>query len=289
LSAGSKTFTTSVGDSLGSVTNQSSSVTIDNTAPTVSTLQMFDADDDGKVDQVRATFGETLAAYSAGTGPWSLANAPGGASNTLASVTASTTLATLTLNEGIVNTAPGAFTVALASNANGVRDLAGNQASFAATAVADRAGPVAVDVQAVNGIGTVGRIDTGDVVSYTFSEAMPAGSIKSGWSGASLAVNVALGNSGSNDTVSVSTAGFNLGSIDTGADYVSSSRTVTATVALTGATLTLVFTSTAPNGQLNTVASSTMAWTPSTAAADSAGNPMIGTAVTQSGAPKRNF
>src|SRR5262249_10575911 len=57
LSAGSKSFTTSASDNLGSTTNQSASVTIDNTAPALSTLQMFDTDANGKVDQVQATFG----------------------------------------------------------------------------------------------------------------------------------------------------------------------------------------------------------------------------------------
>jgi len=289
LSGGSKTFTTSASDNLGSQTNESTSVTIDNTAPALSTLQMFDVDEDGKVDQVKATFGETLAVYSAGIGPWSLANAPGGASNTLNGVSVATSVVTLTLNEGGVNTAAGSFSVALAANANGIRDLAGNQSSFSSTAVVDKAGPVAADVQAVNGTGTAGRIDSGDVVTYTFSESMSAGSIKSGWSGAALAVTVALGSNGTNDTVSVSTAGVNLGTVGTGANYVGGNRSVNATIALSGATLTLTFTSTAPPGQLNTIAGSTMVWTPSTSAADPAGNAMAATAATQSGAPKRNF
>ena len=58
LSAGAKSFTTSAPDNLGSTTNQSGSVTVDNSAPTLSTLQMFDTDGNGRVDQVRATFGE---------------------------------------------------------------------------------------------------------------------------------------------------------------------------------------------------------------------------------------
>jgi hypothetical protein len=289
LSGGSKTFTTSASDNLGSATNQSTTATVDNTAPALSTLQMFDTDEDGKVDEVKATFGETLAAYSAGTAPWSLANAPGGASNTLSGVSVASAVATLTLNEGSVNTAAGSFSVALTANASGIRDLAGNQASFSSTQVADKAGPVAVDVQAVNGTGTAGRIDSGDVVTYSFSEAMSASSIKSGWSGGALAVTVLLGSNGTNDTVAVSTAGVNLGTIGTGANYVGGNRTVNATIALSGATLALTFTSTAPPGQLNTVASSTMVWTPSTSAADPAGNAMAATAATESGAPKRNF
>jgi hypothetical protein len=289
LSAGSKSFSTSASDNLGSTTSQSGSVTVDNTAPALSTLQMFDTDLDGKVDQVKATFGETLYTYSAGTGPWTPANAPGGTANTLASVSVAAMVATLTFNEGNVNTAAGSFTVALAANASGIRDFAGNQSSFGVTAVADKASPIAVDVQAVNGTGTAGRIDSADVVTYTFSEPMSANSIKAGWSGGVTGVNVALGNSASNDTVAVSTAGWNLGTIATGGNYVASNRTVAANMALVGSTVTLTFTSTAPTGQLNTVASSTMVWTPSTTAADPAGNAMVAAARTQSGAPKQNF
>ena len=94
-------------------------MTIDNTAPALSTLQMFDVDADGRVDRVQATFNETLTAYSAPATVWTLANAPGGAGNTLASVAVASPVATLTLNEGNVNTASGTFTVALAANANG--------------------------------------------------------------------------------------------------------------------------------------------------------------------------
>ena len=38
---------------------------------------MFDTDGDGKVDQVKATFGETLATYTAGTAPWTLGERSG--------------------------------------------------------------------------------------------------------------------------------------------------------------------------------------------------------------------
>ena len=79
------------------------------------------------------------------------------------------------------------------------------------------------------------------------------------------------------------------GTIATGGNYVDSTRTVSASVALSGSIVTLTFTSTAPSGQLNVVATSTMVWTPSTSAADPAGNAMLGNARTQSGAPKQNF
>jgi hypothetical protein len=102
-------------------------------------------------------------------------------------------------------------------------------------------------------------------------------------------VNVSIGNASSNDTVTISSPGWSLGIIATGGNYIDSTRTVTANVALSGASLTLTFTSTAPAGQLNVVTSSTMVWTPSASAADPAGNPMLATPRTQTGAPKRNF
>src|SRR5207253_2642906 len=70
----------------------------DGAAPARLTMVMNDTDANGKVDQVAMTLSEPLAAYSAGTSPWTLANAPSGA--TLGSVTASGTTATLSLAEG---------------------------------------------------------------------------------------------------------------------------------------------------------------------------------------------
>ena len=289
LAAGVKSFTVSAPDNLGSTTSQDGTVTVDNSAPTLSTLQMFDTDDDGRVDHVRATFGEILCTYSAGTGPWTLANAPGGASNTLSSVSVASTIATLTLNEGNVNTSSGSFSVALATAANGIRDAAGNQSSFAVTAVADKASPIAVDVQAVDGPGIAGRIDSGDVITYTFSESMSADSIKSGWSGAATTVGVDY----RQHRLERHGGGFDFG-VEPRDDrdqqhFVKNNRTVAASIALSGSTVTLTFTSTASVGQLNVVASSTMVWAPSSSAADPAANAMLTTARTQTGAPKQNF
>ena len=73
---------------------------------------MQDSNSNGKVDRVLATFSESLAAYSAGTTPWTLANVPSG--GTLASVSVSAAVATLTITEGAgaPDTAVGSFTVA---------------------------------------------------------------------------------------------------------------------------------------------------------------------------------
>ena len=135
--------------------------------PAMVSLEMFDANANGKVDQVKATFSENLASSTA-TAPWTLVNVPSG--GTLASVSVSGTIATLTINEGAgaANTAVGTFTVALAASATGIRDAAGNQSSFAATTPADKAAPArtALDMKDVNGNGKV------DQVVVTFSETL---------------------------------------------------------------------------------------------------------------------
>ena len=141
--------------------------TIDRTAPAQTALQMLDTNANGKIDRVTVTFGETLASSSA-TAPWTLANVPSG--GTLASVSTSGSIATLTLNEGAgaANTAVGAFTVALAANATGIRDAAGNQSSFTAAAPADLAAPVRTAMSMLD-VNANGKIDQ---VTVAFSEAV---------------------------------------------------------------------------------------------------------------------
>jgi len=144
--------------------------------PVLSALEMFDVNGNGKVDRVVATFDNALAAYTAGTTPWTLANVPSGGS--LSSVSVSGAAATLTLAEGAgaADTAVGSFTVALAADANGIRDAAGNLSSFAATAPADVAGIAPVALSSAGGTGTTpGRLQAGDKLSVTFSEAVAAG------------------------------------------------------------------------------------------------------------------
>lgn len=148
-------------------------------APVLTALRMFDLSGDGRVDRVTADFNEPLATYTAGTAPWTLANVP--SNGTLTSVTVSGSTATLTITPGsggagAPNTAVGSFTVALAQNANGVRDAAGNRSSFGATAPLDRAAPILLTVADTNGA-TNGRADTGDTLTLTFSEAIAGGSI----------------------------------------------------------------------------------------------------------------
>ena len=143
--------------------------TIDLTAPTLTSMQMLDTDTDGKVDRVTATFSETLStADAAGSSQWSLANVP--SNGTLSSVSISGQTATVNINQGsgARDTAVGSFTLALASAGNGIRDTAGNPASFGATAPNDGAAPIPISI--ASGGGTAGRAEAGDTVTITFSE-----------------------------------------------------------------------------------------------------------------------
>jgi hypothetical protein len=231
---GAVSFTVNAKDNsnTSSTNTNNGTVTFDSTAPALSTLQMFDIDHNGKVDHVVATFNETLAACTAPcTTGWTLTSAPGGA--TLSSVTISGTQATLNLTEGTVNTAVGSFTVTLATT-SGVIDNVSNHSSFAATAPADKAAPVATAVTLANGNGTVASNDT---VAITYSEPLSFGSLCTTWAGAIISgngnVDVTITNAGANDVLSLSSVGsctggtFRLGSIALGADYVNSDRTYT--------------------------------------------------------------
>ncbi len=140
-------------------------------------MTMQDTNSDGLVDHVSIVFSESLAAYSAGTAPWTLANVPSGGS--LSSVAVSGTTVTLTLSPGAgaPDTSVGSFTVALATSATGVRDAGGNLASFAATAPSDGAGPVLVS--AASGGGTSNLMEAGDTMDLVFSEPLDPASVPS--------------------------------------------------------------------------------------------------------------
>jgi hypothetical protein len=169
LAQGTYTVQASQTDAAGNVaTSAANTFTVDTTAPSLTSLEMFDTDANGKIDQVKATFDETLASSTA-TAPWTLSNVP--SAGTLGSVSTSGAVATLILNEGAgaANTAAGAFTAALAASASGIRDAAGNQASFAATAVDDLAGPVLMTASSTAG-STANRMQAGDTLVLTFSE-----------------------------------------------------------------------------------------------------------------------
>jgi hypothetical protein len=214
--------------------------------------------------------------------------APGGASNTLASVSVGTTVATLTLNEGNVNTASGSFTIALSASASGIRDLAGNQSTFGATGVADKAPPVPTHVMLAN-MSAAGQARSQDTVTLTYSETMDATSFCSTWSNSGTkvisgdnVVSVLITNKGSADVLTISGVGSNyggstnltFGSVNLAANYVNANTTFVGTSGNEGKVTwsppasTLTITLGAGTGSQSGVAVSTPIHTPSTALKD---------------------
>lgn len=169
-----------VRDVHGNPSSFAARVPTDLAPPVVTSLTMRDNNNNGKVDRVVAVFSEPLLTYSAGTAPWALTNVP--SNGTLSSVSVATTTGTATLvvteGAGAANTAVGGMTVALATSATGVRDAAGNRASFAAMSPLDLARPVPMTIADTNG-SINGRIEPGDTISITFSEALAPASVPS--------------------------------------------------------------------------------------------------------------
>jgi len=268
----------------------------DTTAPALSTLEMFDTNGNGKIDQVKATFDETLVSTS-NTAQWTLANVPSG--GTLSSVSTSGTVATLTLNEGAgaANTAVGTFTVALAANPAGIRDAAGNKSSFAATAPTDKAAPVPVSVTLANGNNSsdLGILSKKDTLAVGYSEAISSTSVCSAGLTSSLSSTLILtvADSGLSDTFTASssacTGGMHLGSFTLGGNYVTASATWgntspgnnNSSVSISGSTITFTFgglNSGTPNATAQSLG--TAVYTPDTAITDAAGNAMTATPFT---------
>ena len=166
-------------------------------------------------------------------------------------------------------------------------DTSGNTGtSNANTFTVDTTKPTAVSVSGENKAGgTAGKIEAGDTLTYTYSEAMSSTSLWSGWDGASTAVHIKFRSSG-NDTITVLTtanaASIKLGSVATNGDYVSATTTFNATMALSADGTTVVVTLGTPS---NVTASANpgrnMSWTPSASAKDVAGNAASTTAYTE--------
>ena len=159
--------------------------------------------------------------------------------------------------------------------------------------------PTATDIQTANGGTTVGRIELGDTITYTFSEIIDPQSILANWTGASTSVVVRFTNVASTDTYQVwngsNTTVLNLGTVNTKGNYVTA-----ATTAGVGATPSTMVLNTATNkititlgtiaGTLATdAANRTAAWTPVNTAFDRAGNAMSTTLVNETGAADPDF
>ena len=202
---------TGIRDAAANLASMAAAAPADGAKPVLVSMTMLDTNANGKVDRVTAVFSETLASYTAGNTPWTLANVPSG--GTLASVAVATNTATLTITEGagVANTAVGSFTVALASSATGIRDAAANLSSFGATGPADGAAPVrtAMAMQDVNANGKI------DQITVTFSEALASSTDTTPWTLANVPSGGTLSSVSTSGAVATLTLAEGAGAADT--------------------------------------------------------------------------
>lgn len=162
----------------------------------------------------------------------------------------------------------------------------------------------ALDVQSANGGGTVGRVDNGDTVTFTYSEKLDLATVVGGWDGTARAVTVRLrdgnlvGGGAKDDTIDVT--GANLGAVNLKADFVKSGKTVqwsgtmTATTVTVGTTTRTVVTValggvTSGSGLRTVTTAATMVWTPSAAATDLSGQKCSTAPAVETGTADRDF
>jgi Bacterial Ig-like domain len=158
-------------------------------------------------------------------------------------------------------------------------DTGGNTGtSTANTFMVDTTKPTATRVVATNKTGgTAGKIQSGDTVTFTYSEAIDPTSVWSGWNGASTTVRVRFTDSGSNDSFTVldSSSGttVKLGSVTTSGNYVSSSTTFDSTMLRSADGASIIVTLGTPTSvQATAVTARNMAWTVGAGIKDVAGN-----------------
>jgi Big-like domain-containing protein len=151
-------------------------------------------------------------------------------------------------------------------------DTAGNTGTSAAnTFKVDTTKPTAVRLVAANGGGgTAGKLNAGDTVTFTYSEAISPSSVLTGWDGSSTSVQIRFTN-GSTDSFSVLST--NLGSVATNGNYVTSTVTFSATMTRSADGASMVITLGTPSGvQTTPVTAKAMTWTFTAAVKDLAGN-----------------
>lgn len=167
----------------------------------------------------------------------------------------------------------------------------------------------ALDVQTENGGVVAGRLDVGDLVTFTYSRTVQPATLRTGWTGATpLAVTVrlrdgkAVGTGNNADVVDVMVGNqvLPLGSVNLRSDYIQPNRTATFAGTLTMSTevvagldrsvITMTVGSPINNNGLRTAsAPNAMVWTPSTSVLDLQGAPCAATPAVESGPADREF
>jgi chitinase len=135
--------------------------------------------------------------------------------------------------------------------------------------------PAGSNVQTANvSGGTAGLPETGDTITFTYSEAMDPASISTGWTGTSTTVTAAFANGGCGASDTISVTSVNLGSLCLGGNYVNGNRSFTgSSMVMSGGNTVVTITLGTPSNTFNTeTVAAAMTWTPSASALDVAGN-----------------
>jgi hypothetical protein len=155
------------------------------------------------------------------------------------------------------------------------------------TFTVDTTVPTATGLATANGGSTAGKMESGDTVTFTYSEPIDPATVLAGWTGTSTAVTFTATNSASNDTFTVG-GSVHLGSVATGGNYVTATATFAATMVRSANGMSVTVTLGAL--QSGTVAGTAvtgrnMTWTVDKAVKDRAGNAVTTTSVAQTGNP----
>jgi Bacterial Ig-like domain len=158
-------------------------------------------------------------------------------------------------------------------------DTAGNTGtSTANTFTVDTTKPTATSVVATNKSGgTAGKIESGDTVTFTYSEAIAPASVLSGWDGTSTTVRMRFTDNFTTDSFTVldssSLANVHLGSVATQGNYVSATTTFNSTMVMSADGKSVIVTLGTPGSvQLTAVTAKNMVWTVGSGITDLAGN-----------------
>jgi hypothetical protein len=185
-------------------------------------------------------------------------------------------------------------------------DADGNTGRATRTFTIDATDPSRVSVTATNGSGgTTGRLEAGDVITYTYSEPIAPSSILSGLTGAAAPVKVRFFNATTDgftvldassqanvklDAGTTSAAGVSLGS---GANYVSNTVTFNGTMSQSadGRSFSIVLGSNDNASRVSSTVSGTskLTWTPKSGPTDLAGNAMTSTTAYSETTAVRHF
>ena len=165
--------------------------------------------------------------------------------------------------------------------------------SAAATFTVDTIRPTGQAPRAVNGGANAGRPETGDVITFPFSEAISATSILAGWNGSAQAVQVRFTNSTTTPTLDTFAVRTSTGataiplatSVATMANVVTNTVNFTATMVRAADGLSVSVTLGTPNTPANIVAGTSgllnMRWTIGAGMLDLAGNAITTGAVNE--------